>query len=233
MDGPDTPSSTGTSPQRWTDAHRFVIAELGDRACHDLNNKLTIMIGNLGLLMRRQQDAEGRDLAGNALDATRGCAAMVAHMLAFSRTPETEPEETDVSEVIGSLERTLAGLLGTRGRLAVNLPNVTGWHARLDRRGLELTLTALALFGARRLSESGTIEIALDHGDGQNSPTIRLTVAVTPVDGGDVSQLDAEDPRQSPDLVLVAEFARRSRGRVDTRLAGERMEVILELPAYA
>jgi len=236
MHGPDRATSTATATSAESgnearlDAHRFVIAELGDRACHDLNNKLTIALGNLGLLTRRQQDAEERALAEDALQATRACANTVARMLAFSRAPELEPEETDLGDALAELEGTLSGLLGARGRLVLRLPERMNRRTRLDRRGFELTLTALTLFGAQRLDGSGIIEITLEPDGTDEALPLRVMLTVAPLADARRGDLDAPDPRHAPDLVLLTELARRSHGHADARVVGERMVFTLALP---
>src|SRR3546814_14600648 len=79
---------------------------------HDLNNLLTIVIGNLDLLLERLgKDCESAEMAQVALEASLRGATLTRQLLAFSRRQPLEPKVFDmnvlVDDTVGLLRRTL------------------------------------------------------------------------------------------------------------------------------
>jgi signal transduction histidine kinase len=75
------------------------LGQLTGGVAHDFNNMLSIIVGNLDLVLRRLsgEDARARVFAENALAGARRASELTKRLLAFSRLQPLQPAPTDRS----------------------------------------------------------------------------------------------------------------------------------------
>jgi two-component system NtrC family sensor kinase len=102
------------------------IGQLTGGIAHDFNNLLGIVTGNLDLLIEHLEgDAEGLELADEALQGALRGATLTQRMLAFARKQPLQPAVTDLNEALtameGLLRRTLSENINIRFAPAADL----------------------------------------------------------------------------------------------------------------
>ena len=139
------------------------LGRLTGGVAHDFNNMLSIIVGNLDILLRRMtgEDARARNLAENALSGARRAADVTKQLLAFSRIQPLSPKTTDVNKCVTDISELLRRALGE----GIELETVLGgglWHAFVDPSQLTSAILNLAV-NARDAAEGRgnlTIETA-------------------------------------------------------------------------
>ncbi|OGV77599.1 MAG: hypothetical protein A3K19_32390 [Lentisphaerae bacterium RIFOXYB12_FULL_65_16] len=89
------------------------VGALAGGVAHDLNNLLTVILGNCTLLTHRETPL-GKDFSDQVqeiMKAGERGASLIRQLLAFSRYDEVKPEVLDLNVVIGNAERFLRRLI--------------------------------------------------------------------------------------------------------------------------
>ncbi|MCI4660315.1 MAG: PAS-domain containing protein [Neomegalonema sp.] len=203
---------------------------------HDFNNLLTIVLGNLGPLRERMQDAAlVQEFLDPSIAAARRGTELTARLLSLTKGRPREPEAISVQDLIADCLKILRSSLPTY----VNLtgPNdPCGTWVSADRSQFEMAIINLAVNAAEALSDkSGTIaitcaEIRLGSEDARSlglSPGeyARVTVSDTGagIDAAVLSRVfdpfftTKADKGAGLGLAMVHSFARNSSGVVDVK----------------
>jgi PAS domain S-box-containing protein len=135
------------------------IGQLTGGIAHDLNNLLTVILGNLERAEMAIDDPPraARAIAGAMRGADRA-AALTSQLLAFSRRQPLEPRVVDVGRLLTRLSDLLRRTLGE----AIEIETVTAgglWLAFCDPSQLESALVNLAVNARDAMSERGKLTL--------------------------------------------------------------------------
>ena len=136
------------------------IGQLAGGVAHDFNNILTIIHGNMSLLLdsgRLPADESG--LAQEVLQAAERAAALTRQLLLFGRKSVIQPRDLDLNELVGNLTRMLRRTLGDDIALrTVYAPGLKAVHA--DPGMIEQVLLNLAVNARDAMPGGGTLTLA-------------------------------------------------------------------------
>lgn len=122
------------------------IGQLTGGLAHDFNNLLTVISGNLEMLESRLQDAEQREILGEAQEATELGAKLAGRLLAFGRRQPLHPEAIDLSTLVSGmkdlLHRSLGEVTHVEARLSQNLPLTLADPGQVENVLLNLAINA-------------------------------------------------------------------------------------------
>jgi signal transduction histidine kinase/CheY-like chemotaxis protein len=142
------------------DAQRLeAVGRLAGGIAHDFNNLLTVLLANIGELLRDHR-LDAKTQAGlREMDeaACRG-ADLVRQLLAFGRQQRTSPETLDLNLALSSMQSWLGRLLGERLALEVVLQSEPVF-IRVDPSQLEQVIVNLITNARDAVSGSGKISI--------------------------------------------------------------------------
>ena len=168
------------------------LGQLTGGVAHDFNNMLSIIVGNLDLILRRLsgEDARARVLAENALAGARRASELTKRLLAFSRLQPLQPASTDLNKCVSDMSELLRRTLGE----GIELEAVLGggvWRAIVDPPQLESALLNLvinardAMEGAGRLTiETANAELDQAYADAHAEVTAGQYVMIAVTDTG-------------------------------------------------
>jgi signal transduction histidine kinase len=168
------------------------LGQLTGGVAHDFNNMLSIIVGNLDLILRRLsgEDARARVFAENALAGARRASELTKRLLAFSRLQPLQPSSTDVNKCVSDMSELLRRTLGE----GIELEAVLGggvWRATVDVPQLESALLNLvinardAMEGTGRLTiETANAELDQAYADAQVEVTAGQYVMIAVTDTG-------------------------------------------------
>lgn len=230
-----------------------VVGRLTSGIAHDLNNILTIILGNTELLARAlAAEAELRELAEAALAAAESAAELTTRMLAFARRQPLAAEPTDVDALLARMRAMLVRTLG--GRIAIDLVrDGETWPAfanplQLESAVLNLCVNARdAMPGGGRLTiETANVRLGPEDAAAPVTPDARtedhVMIAVSDTGAGMPPEVLAracdpffttKDPGKGTGLGLsiVYGFVEQSKGRLQIRSEpGRGTTVTLYLP---
>jgi PAS domain S-box-containing protein len=227
-----------------------VVGRLTAGIAHDLNNILTVILGNTELLSRAlAAEQELRELAEAALAAAESAAELTTRMLAFARRQPLAAEPTDVDAVLARMRAMLVRTLG--GRIAIDLVrNGATWPAfanplQLESAVLNLCVNARdAMPGGGRLTiETANVRLGPEDPAAPGGPTEdHVMIAVSDTGAGMPPEVLAracdpffttKDPGKGTGLGLsmVYGFVEQSKGRLQIRSEpGRGTTVTLYLP---
>jgi PAS domain S-box-containing protein len=141
------------------------LAALAGLVVHDLNNLLTVIVGNVAFLRQAAPpDAPWRPDVDAIEQAADEATALLAHLTDTTVERAVEPARLDVGEVVRSLGGRLRGVIGGDVDLEISLPS-RAQYAEADRSQLERIVLALALQGRWALPEGGTVAIGSESAD--------------------------------------------------------------------
>ena len=134
-----------------------VVGQLASGFAHDLRHILSVIIGNLELLMiRHAADADDRTALGRAMDAATHGVAVIQSMMHFVRKTAPNPKIVDLNDVINSTM--LHQAVGSRIAL-VQMPATFPTLVKVDQTQLELALLNIALNARDAMPNGGTVTI--------------------------------------------------------------------------
>ena len=135
------------------------VGQLTGGIAHDFNNHLTIIMGNLELLMEKLEgDTARRKLIASAFAAARRGANLIQHLLAFSRRQILDPEPTDINSVVSGILDFIA--LATASNVTVETRlSESLWSAMVDAGQLENALINLAINARDAMPDGGSLII--------------------------------------------------------------------------
>ena len=144
------------------------VGQLTSGISHDFNNLLSIIIGNIELVMA-QLGAEAapveRELADASEAAHRG-AEMIRKLLGFSRQAELRKEPVNLSAVVSGFVRMLRRLLPSDIEIKITLdPNADGLTVRADVGAVEQIIVNLATNARDAMPRGGWLEIRVSRGE--------------------------------------------------------------------
>jgi two-component system cell cycle sensor histidine kinase/response regulator CckA len=139
--------------------------KLATGVSHDVNNLLTVLVGNLYLAAEAvRADAATHEKLKRARDAAKRGADLLRQLMAFARGADAESEATIVSphKVVASLSPLFVAVLGSRVKLETDLDEtVPAVHA--NRAQLESVITNLVVNARDALAGTGgTVSIKVE-----------------------------------------------------------------------
>jgi len=135
------------------------LGQLTGGVAHDFNNLLAVILGNLELLDQRlDSDPELSALTRDAVTASERGAALIRHLLAFSRKQALAPSAIEVSELLEKMQGLLLRTLDKKIRIEIETPQDL-WWCLADGAQLENALLNLAINARDAMPEGGTISI--------------------------------------------------------------------------
>jgi PAS domain S-box-containing protein len=157
------------------------LGQLAAGVAHELNNPLTIIMGNMQYLLDRNNvDEERKAIFAEVEQASQRCRDIVASLLAFVRNKESELQKCDINGLLGQVLR-LASYQSEAKNVHIirgfseGLPEIEAHGSRLEQVFLNICTNAVqAMHGTGTLTvrthclpDEGMVEIAFeDTGDG-------------------------------------------------------------------
>ncbi len=144
------------------------VGQLTSGISHDFNNLLSIIIGNIELVMT-QLGKDGahveRELADASEAAQRG-AEMIRKLLGFSRQAELRKEPVNLSAVVSGFVRMLRRLLPSDIDIKITLdPSADALTVRADVGAVEQIIVNLATNARDAMPRGGSLEIKVIRGE--------------------------------------------------------------------
>jgi signal transduction histidine kinase len=139
------------------------VGQLTSGVAHDFNNLLTVVLGNIGFIERRLDEAgidgnTSRRLGYMRAAAERG-AKLTDQLLTFSRRQRLEPKALDLNETIGGMRDLLQSTIGGSMHIETQLePNL--WPGLVDPTQLELAVLNLAINARDAMQIGGTLRVS-------------------------------------------------------------------------
>jgi len=224
------------------------VGQLTGGICHDFNNLLTVIVGNLREVAQEELTPEVREMAEDALSAAVDGVNLTRRLLAVTRERPLSPRPVDLRRTIDDFARLVRRMLREGVTLEVEAANETV-AAVLDRGTLESAILNLVLNAQHALEGPGTVRVVadrvtrvpedggarrpwarirvIDHGVGMSEETRQRSVEpfFTTREGGGGSGLG---------LSMVYSFVQQSGGLMEVDSApGEGTSVALLFPAVA
>jgi signal transduction histidine kinase len=136
------------------------MGQLTSGIAHDFNNFLTVVIGNLEMIVRRLPNADDpvRRLAEGALAGAARAAGLTQRLLAFSRRQDIDPARVDVGELVTGMSDILRQTLGTSVTLHFELA-ASLWPIFIDGNQLESALLNLVVNARDACPHGGAVTI--------------------------------------------------------------------------
>jgi PAS domain S-box-containing protein len=136
------------------------IGNLTGGMAHDFNNLLGVIIGNLDLLRPMLAPrSESLELADDSLDAALRGAELTRRLLAFARRQPLAPQPVELNELISSIVKLLARMLGEQVAIDLDLAGSL-WPVVVDAMQLEAAITNLATNARDAMPNGGGLSIA-------------------------------------------------------------------------
>ena len=144
------------------------VGQLTSGISHDFNNLLSIIIGNIELVMTQLGKTAGpveRELADASEAAHRG-AEMIRKLLGFSRQAELRKEPVNLSAVVSGFVRMLRRLLPSDIEIEITLdPSADALTVRADVGAIEQIIVNLATNARDAMPRGGRLKIAVARGE--------------------------------------------------------------------
>lgn len=134
--------------------------QLAGGVAHDFNNMLQAIMGNVDLMMLNHSntDPSYRYLSAIRQNCNRA-AALVRHLLAFSRKQTLRPQVMRMDEVLSDLSMTVDRLVGETVKLNVDIAGDV-WPVMADLTQLENVLINLAVNARDAMPQGGTLTMS-------------------------------------------------------------------------
>jgi PAS domain S-box-containing protein len=133
------------------------VGQLTSGVAHDFNNLLTVILGNIGFLMRDAGADAVRRLEMMRNAALRG-ASLTGQLLAFSRRQRLEAKRIDLNEAVEGMRDLLQSTLG--GGIRISLELEAGlWPALVDPTQFELVVLNLAINARDAMGVGGSLTV--------------------------------------------------------------------------
>ncbi len=135
----------------------MAFGQLAGGVAHDFNNMLQAIMGNVDLLMLNHppSDPSYRYISPIRQNCNRA-AALVRHLLAFSRKQTLRPQVLHMDDVLSDLSMTVDRLVGETVKLDVEIANDV-WPVMADLTQLENVLINLAVNARDAMPEGGKL----------------------------------------------------------------------------
>lgn len=157
------------------------LGQLTGGIAHDVNNLLTVILGNFEMLAlgAEQRGEAGRadlELAEAGLRAGESATELIRRLLAFSRRQPLSPRVVDIGALLNSLVPILRRTLGEHVGVRVERQPAL-WRALVDPAGLENAILNLAINARDAMPNGGQLLI-----EASNVPIDRVYAAVAGLD---------------------------------------------------
>jgi PAS domain S-box-containing protein len=128
---------------------------------HNINNLLSVIVGNIELLRERAtQDRESAECTHEAIEAALRGAELIRHMLAFARQQPLRPKRVDVNDLVSNVVKTIRGLLGDDVEISLHLSSEMVWPVLTDPAQLETSIVNLAVNAREAMPRGGRLSIS-------------------------------------------------------------------------
>lgn len=139
------------------------VGQLTGGIAHDLNNMLTVVLGQIDLTLDRDVPIEQfNDALSVIRRATERGSDLIQQLMIFSRRQTLRPRTINAGETVDNLknllERTLGGEISVETSVAPDT-----WDSNLDEGLLENALLNLALNSRDAMTQGGTLTISVDN----------------------------------------------------------------------
>jgi PAS domain S-box-containing protein len=155
-----------------------VVGRLSAGIAHEFNNLLTVIQGDVGLLLAAKTDGlDTRALLGQIMQASQRAATFTRQLLSFTRKQVLQAQPLDLSAVMLRMKKMLPQLIGEKYEIQLNCP--PGVPAILaDEGGIEQTLINLVLNARDAMPAGGVIRLetglsVLDEAAANSTPGAR------------------------------------------------------------
>ncbi|MGD1886236.1 MAG: response regulator, partial [Cohaesibacteraceae bacterium] len=146
--------------QQFTQTQKMMaFGQLAGGVAHDFNNMLQAIMGNVDLMMLNHSatDPSYRYLSAIRQNCNRA-AALVRHLLAFSRKQTLRPQVMRMDEVLSDLSMTVDRLVGETVKLEVDIAGDV-WPVMADLTQLENVLINLAVNARDAMPRGGSLKM--------------------------------------------------------------------------
>ena len=163
-------------------------SKLAGRLAHDFNNRLTVILGSLELLLEGSGSEDRRErLLKAAQRSAAGAAVLAQRLLGLSYSKPIDPRVLNVSDTLSGLAQRARELLGQDVTLSLN-PDRECWPVLANPEKLEEAILALVQNAAEALPEGGTVTIecmnSIGHGNESDESTENDHVIIAVRDTG-------------------------------------------------
>ncbi|MEZ0260511.1 MAG: ATP-binding protein [Alphaproteobacteria bacterium] len=139
------------------------VGQLTSGIAHDFNNLLTVILGNTRLLHRKleKDDVPKADLAAKvtAIDeAAKKGAALVRHLMVFTRERELKPAATDLNHTVGETLDMLRRIIPNTIEIEVQLGDIAG-PVMVDPGQLEHAIINISVNARDAMPQGGKLTI--------------------------------------------------------------------------
>ncbi|MCX7362070.1 MAG: PAS-domain containing protein [Alphaproteobacteria bacterium] len=182
--------------QQLREAQRMeAIGQLTGGLAHDLNNYLSVIMGNLDLLAERPSvDPETPKLIEGAMAGAQRGAELTRSLLAFSRRQPLDPRVLDVGERIAAVARLLKRTIGEKITLDVRMaPDL--WPVEIDGAQLDSAIVNLANNARDAMPDGGRLTIGIRN----------MTRGGTAAPVGDCVMIEVTDTGTGMDAATLAQ----------------------------
>jgi PAS domain S-box-containing protein len=136
------------------------VGQLTGGIAHDLNNMLTVVLGQIDLTINRGLNATAYNEAMTIIRrATERGSDLIRQLMIFSRRQTLKPQEVDIAATIDNMLTLLKGSLGGEIKIATALEGLS-FRGYVDEALLENALLNLALNARDAMSEGGQLTIS-------------------------------------------------------------------------
>jgi CheY-like chemotaxis protein len=139
------------------------IGQLTGGISHDFNNLLTVIVGNIELLLGQLEgNASGMELANGALNSALHGADLTRRLLTFSRHGPVSTRIVDINALLRNVLTMLQRTLGESIQITVELADPL-WRARIDPSQIEDALVNLTINARDAMPNGGAIVIRTEN----------------------------------------------------------------------
>ena len=177
------------------------LGKLTGGIAHDVNNLLTVIVGNVSMVEGFVENPDGKRQLRNARQAGESAVALTQRLLAFARKQDVQPKSVDLLRLVEGMQGLLLRTLGDDVRLVIEGDSAL-WPTLVDPNQMELVILNLAINARDAMPGGGTLSIALaNRAAGRNAPPelaagdyVVLTVTDTGTGTDDATLARATEP---------------------------------------
>jgi PAS domain S-box-containing protein len=138
------------------------VGQLTGGLAHDLNNLLGVVMGNLEQARDRVSDPMAREAIADALSAAERGGELNRQLLAFARRQPLRPTRINPNEVVSSMSRLVARMIGETIRVRIDAAGDI-WPVKIDRAQLESAILNLAVNARDAMPLGGRLTVSTEN----------------------------------------------------------------------